>query len=371
MVEPIRVLCLHGAFLSATLLKMGLAPLIQAARRRQDDRRVDFIFEEGPLVVSTDELRASGYTDPVWEMYHMREVRSWAMNDDRADHGGREYSDLAIALERLQMLLRKHAPIHGVLGMSQGGNLAQPLAAQAAAGQGAQLRFTVHFGGCSPGWQHQLPDLFATPLPLPALIVSGERDNVDGARADPGGRKMAALCQPAAVVRRTHPDGHRPFPADRTLAMALAGEVLEFILDPEGFVRTRAAAPALAASPTPAVAATPVAATAAPALAATPVAAAAAATGAAPTVPTSPAAAAAAAHVGSDDALINLLASASLSHLTDILVATRLEDLGHTFKEQGRVEFLSRMKAMGIVKLSERQGLANAISKHMREQQNG
>ena len=97
---------------------------------------------------------------------------SWADNDDSAAHGGREYSDIAAALNRLQGLLRKHAPIDGVLGMSQGGNLAQSLAAQAAIGEGASLRFTIHFGSCAPGWQHQCPALFSEPLPLPAFIVS-------------------------------------------------------------------------------------------------------------------------------------------------------------------------------------------------------
>ena len=52
-VEPvIRVLCLHGAFVNQAVLKFGLAPLTKAARARAGSKRIDFIFEDGPLIVS-------------------------------------------------------------------------------------------------------------------------------------------------------------------------------------------------------------------------------------------------------------------------------------------------------------------------------
>ena len=85
----IRVLCLHGAFLSSTLLKMGVAPLLQAVRRRQAVQRVELVFEDGPLVMTVDEIRATGFSDPTWDAYKLKEVRSWAVNDDSAAHGGR------------------------------------------------------------------------------------------------------------------------------------------------------------------------------------------------------------------------------------------------------------------------------------------
>ena len=343
----VRVLCLHGAFLSATLLKMGVAPLLQAVRRRQAVQRVEFIFEDGPLIMSVEEIWATGFSDPTWDAYKLKEVRSWAVNDDSAPHGGREYKDIAEALERLQSLLRKHAPIDGVLGMSQGGNLAQLLAAQACAEQGAAVRFTIHFGGCTPGWQHQLPTLFAEKLALPAFIVSGEQDRVDGGRADPGGRKMAALCRADAVVVRTHPDGHTPFPADRPSAAALAEEVLDFILDPQNFLAKHA--PLATASPEHQLAATGTS----------------QAASAEAVVPSSTEHGA---EGDTDAALAALLDKISLCHLGTTLAPTRLEELACTMREKGRIYLLDQLKGLGVAKLGERQGLANAISKLLREQ---
>ena len=66
--------------------------------------------------------------------FEATEVFSWAHNN--LDAPAWEFHDLDPALEHVQALLREHAPIDGVFGMSQGGMIGQIAAAQASCGVG-------------------------------------------------------------------------------------------------------------------------------------------------------------------------------------------------------------------------------------------
>ena len=236
-------------------------------------------------------------------------------------------------------------------------------------GVGASLKFSVHFGGAAPGWHWQKPELFAAPLTCPAFISGGLTDTGDGSRADPGNPKMCALVHPAVLVAHPHPEGHRPFAAERTAATAAAEALVAFIrkamtggFPPPPLPAPPAAvvAPAAAAVVPPAI---PSAASTRPAgdVSAGDVSAGDVSAGhAAATAATAGPLAAA----GSE--MLAFLDSLGLSHLGELLGSASLP-AAKELLVASRVEFLADLKAKGVAKLAERQLLANKLSKAVKE----
>jgi hypothetical protein len=343
----VRVLCLHGALLHKDILQLSLVALKKAAQKQ--GLELNLIYENGPRAMPMAEAQV--FLDkPTRAMLAKQEfLYSWAVNDDSAAHGGREYPDMDDALAFVQSLLKKHAPVHGLLGMSQGGNLAQVVAAQSSNGIGAPLKFTMHFGGAKPGWQHQKPELFASPIATPAFICGGLTDVTDGSHADPGMGQMAALVHPLVLEHKTHADGHRPFPIDREAAAAQADKMCAFIkraMDEGGFP------PPPLPPPEP------------------------------PTKAAASAAAAAAVDVSDDvdghggggghgaaagdRSLASFLQDVGLAHLGALFGDVRLDDATAALAG-GRTTYLADLKRRGVEKLSERQAIANQLAKAVRE----
>ena len=81
------------------------------------------------------------------------------------------------------------------------------------------LRFSIHFGGCKPGWQHQRSDLFASPLSLPAFIGAGMVDQTALPELSDKGAGMTSLVHPRVCNVFTHDSCHfRPFTEERVQA---------------------------------------------------------------------------------------------------------------------------------------------------------
>ncbi|KAL1495438.1 hypothetical protein AB1Y20_016806 [Prymnesium parvum] len=246
--RALRVLCLHGAYLAGRILAYSLSPVERAFRKRAPHARLELIFPNGLQEYRVAELQARAAADPQFhaslaaelaaiEAFELEHVYMWADNDDSGAHGGRQFHNLPDVLPYVRRLLELHAPVDGVLGMSQGAMVAQLAAAQACAGRGPPLQFALLFGGPRPGWQWQLPELFPEEgLRVHTLLVSGAQDWSHGSRSEPGCHGMAALVAAGYVARRTHADGHTILPKDREEAAELVEEIVDFLLDPAAVV---------------------------------------------------------------------------------------------------------------------------------------
>lgn len=152
----VRILCLHGAFVNKNILSMSLAPLKKAAVAH--NVKLDLIFENGPLPTPVAELAGLLDETTLAMLGGVKEVYSWAVNDDSAAHSGREYSDLDKALHHIQMLLRRHAPVDGLLGSAWARTEAEALLTRVTAPVAESL-FAPHpvsrdaHALCACGWQ--------------------------------------------------------------------------------------------------------------------------------------------------------------------------------------------------------------------------
>jgi len=142
--------------------------------------------------------------------------------------------------------LKELGPIDGILGFSQGANFALMLAAQAAAGTGIPVDFVVLLGPNAPGYVEQLPDLFAKPLPVPALIVRGEQEgygagmdsffnaqleqgafDLDKRGEDVPAAHVAKLCTNATLL--AHKENHIPLPRDKQRSDEIVDSIVSFV----------------------------------------------------------------------------------------------------------------------------------------------
>lgn len=272
--RPVRVLCLHGTCSSGAILKKQLSrmqPLLKGA--------AELVFVDGPLKAEEDnpmraaqekffkgmdffdfarwvkDEQADGDSAKFWEDLAAKhpdpeDMVKW-VERHRSLHFKhsveRQYEELDEALEYLQEQLHKHKPIDGVLGFSQGANLASLLAAQAEAGHGADFSFVIHVCPARPGWVQQRPRLFRKPIPMRSFHISGRKDR------NPPFPLRHLYENPLCFM---HEDGHRPVPGTTVQA---ANQVVRFMLDfilgkplelpPEPDVRQEAEAAGEAAPP--------------------------------------------------------------------------------------------------------------------------
>ena len=249
--RTIRVLCLHGHSLNKDIFSFTVEPIKQAFKRRAPDGvSLELVHVNGLHEMSVAALEERAANDPIVaahiqaellaiRTFEAKSIYAWAKNNEESHDW--EFFDIDDALAHVQSLLKEHAPIDGLLGMSQGGMIAQIVAAQSCKGEGAPLRFLVTGGGARPGWHKQRPDLFpAEGLPIHSFIIGGANDlahrfseKVD--RTDPGCKGMAALVKEGFVARHTHSGGHTLLPPGKE-STALAEEICDFFLDPQAVV---------------------------------------------------------------------------------------------------------------------------------------
>lgn len=222
----LRVACLHGTASNASLLAFQLGRLKAACKDS-----VELVFLEGPL--RTEDVNPENRElAQQRQRFPGQEFFQYAVCPDQLAEGGRlDYEGLGEALAHLQAQLRAHEPIDGALGFSQGANVLLLLAAAAVRGEGAPLAFAIHICGTEPGWLHRFPGHFDSPLALPSLHVTGDRDfTTDRSGREPfprGGLEMAKLYLAPEIAR--HSADHRPLPPDPKEAAALAQRLLDFM----------------------------------------------------------------------------------------------------------------------------------------------
>ena len=138
--------------------------------------------------------------------------------------GGFYYERLDEGTAHLEAQLRAlPAPIDALLGFSQGANFSTILSARAehhVGGAPPPFRALVLLENDPPAWPAQMPELFAAPLAVPALLVGGQRD---APKTEAVGRLYAH------AEYAYHDEGHRPLPKDPAACMALVERIRDFI----------------------------------------------------------------------------------------------------------------------------------------------
>ena len=211
-----RILCLHGNGTCGDILRRQTAALWA-----QLD--ADCTFLDGDLPTVASDPAISEFFPGLPQLRYATPSKLPAAGD--AIEAGGTYVGLEAALERIAAAAAGAAePYDGVVGFSQGANLAVALAAKLEA-EKKPLRFVVAFCGSQFGWASQLPELFAAPLATPALLVRGEKDTLCPA---PLCEALAALFRAGAVATVAHTAGHRPLPSAPQENVALCRRVARF-----------------------------------------------------------------------------------------------------------------------------------------------
>ncbi|CAJ1400109.1 unnamed protein product [Effrenium voratum] len=198
--RPIRVACLHGTCSNGNVTKVQLQ---RAAKMCGDE--VEFIYLDGRMPSDPSNIMY----EEMSKNFKGQQFYDWAKwitesDDLETDVKKRKYRDLDVRLDSIQDLLRQHEPLDGVLGFSQGANMASLLAAQAVAGQGVNFGFVIHCCPAGPGWVNQRPDLFPAKLPMRSLHISGEKDT------NPMLPLLELYENPTGL---SHSDGHKLIPS--------------------------------------------------------------------------------------------------------------------------------------------------------------
>jgi len=215
--RKIRLACLHGTAGTKKVLQTQIAML---TKRLGED--VEFVFIEGIVKCSTSNAIVASQIELMKKFFPNEDFKHYA-EPLGGQLGWRTYEGMKDAVDKLQALLKKEAPIDAVLGFSQGSNFAHCLAAQAGMGKGQPFRCVVHLCTSKPGWVGQIPDIFEYQIPIPALVVEAEKDTVAT-----GSDEVAASYEDAQ--RYKHSDVHRPLPSKPPEANELCDTIKEFLI---------------------------------------------------------------------------------------------------------------------------------------------
>jgi len=156
-----RVLCLHGMGTSGSILRRQLHALVRLCPD------IDLVFLDGPFATPA-------FSPLIAKVFG--EAEHFRYMERRTECEGDIYVGITEAVAHCRAHLR---PGDGVLGFSQGANLATLLAAACAVDEpGLVPRFAVLFCGTEFGWSRQ-PEAagwFDAPLAIPSLSVVGDLD---------------------------------------------------------------------------------------------------------------------------------------------------------------------------------------------------
>jgi len=223
-------MCLHGTASGTKIMEAQFAKLFAKAKGQ-----IDFHIVEGmkqcdlPEAIETMSQFFKGKPMMMYDKLEFDE-RNW-----------RCYKKVRDTLNWLQAQMKKNGPFDGIIGFSQGANFAVMLAAQSYAGAGKPVSFIVGLCPNAPGYTAQLPELFEAPLPVPALIVRGAKEDYDeGVKKTLEGKEIETMGEPVVsehVVKLfegaetfTHPDGHRPMPTTPGDQDELIAKIMDFVL---------------------------------------------------------------------------------------------------------------------------------------------
>jgi len=224
-----RVLCLHSAATGEDIFRTQVSSLLRVCKGK-----IDFVMLEGPEKCTSTEA--------------VEDMSEWFVNKPMMQYTAQQfdeknwriYKNLEATLDWFQGQMKKYGPIDAILGYADGANFATLLAAQSFIGTGMPLSCVCLLCPHAPGYQDQLPELFHMPVQVKAFIVRGEQEGFDegckkqlrGKIIEKKGEKrpsdhVVKLFQDPEV--HTHPEGHRPFPSNRTQGDQLCQEILWFL----------------------------------------------------------------------------------------------------------------------------------------------
>ncbi|WBW72155.1 serine hydrolase-like [Schizosaccharomyces osmophilus] len=198
----LKVLCLHGYGESGNLLSVKMRAL-----REQLVNDVEFYFPTGPIKLSNDKGQA-GYSDEDSEDSFDEASTTWGWW--RIDeYGDSQTLEPKFSYGHLASYICKHGPFDGIMGFSQGSNLAANLAMFATLpkyqeyfGQ-KQFRFGIFFSGyyralAIDGETHEIK------LKMPTLHFLGKYDNVLSTESS---TTLIQICEDSQVL--FHPGAHQ------------------------------------------------------------------------------------------------------------------------------------------------------------------
>lgn len=142
---------------------------------------------------------------------------------------GRRYVGLGDAVAQVTAALERERP-EGLVGFSQGANVATMAVARAAARGSPLPSWALLFAGPQFGWAHDggfgaTPGDFASPLPVRSAHVVGDAEpQRDDCLA------LAKLWRAEGRAELRHSGDHRPFPAQPAEAQALAAAIKRWVL---------------------------------------------------------------------------------------------------------------------------------------------
>lgn len=217
-----RIAALHGTAANAAIFSIQLGQMIGRI-----EAFGDLAFIDGPKEVDAGNAQA----EMMRKFFGKNQVLREFGNATLDDRGWRTYDDLDARLDACEAAVRKGGELpEALLCFSQGSNFATMLAARAERA-GNPYKCVVLLCGARPGWTAQCdPSYFATPLQTPALVGSAERDGVVGASptgAPDGPDEIAKLF--ANVDRCSHPEEHRPLPANKAAKESLQATIVAFL----------------------------------------------------------------------------------------------------------------------------------------------
>jgi len=221
--RALRVACLHGTSSSCAVLKMQLRALQNLARDS-----VEFVYIPGNVELTEEDSKHPSIAQ-MRAMFPDQPLVSYAKyvkTPPLPEGETLDYQDLGQTVEYLQSKLRENTPIDGILGFSQGSNMASMLAGEAVRGVGVPLAFVVHLSSSWGCWTERVPNLFTEPLQIPSFHIWGKSDPLAMNQASSPERMMELYSTPECAL---HNDDHRPFPKQKGEAEALATKVIDFM----------------------------------------------------------------------------------------------------------------------------------------------
>lgn len=140
--------------------------------------------------------------------------------------GHKKYNDLRTSVDYCVDILEKQGPFDGVIGFSQGANMATMLAGICENERPGLLKFVICVCGVDSGWGEQLPTLLGfqngRKLTTPSLHIHGQQDGYLKLS-----ERLAGLYDTPRVHK--HTGDHRPLPSDVTEAKAFTKIIRDFI----------------------------------------------------------------------------------------------------------------------------------------------
>ncbi|MEW5301743.1 MAG: hypothetical protein WDW36_004581 [Sanguina aurantia] len=212
--QKLRLLCLHGYTQNAEVFRTRLGSLRKALKSRVEFVFLDAPFLVGPAPLAGDSLSTSD-ADANGDAPAQQGRSWWEWTDGgtvERPSQARTYSGWEETSKPLiEAAMRQHAPVHGLLGFSQGATAVALMVASQPSEQEQrsheqQLLFSIMIAGFvpkDPCYEGVLSR--ASSSSIPALFVQGLADT---AVTPERGQDLLQKFNPAVASSFTHPGGH-------------------------------------------------------------------------------------------------------------------------------------------------------------------